>query len=253
MSNKLKKLTNVLSILTLSSLLMGNVAYPIDAETLLEQAPTQSEALLTEKIMLQKLEKARSIRQELREIRTFPLYFQTDYPDVAYGDYGTVYSHGCGITCLAMVSSYLTGEEYRPDTLAEQFGKYNSECGSLWQLFEDSAEILELPLQERTFKWEDAKKALENGQVVISLQVESVFSNFGHFIVLTGITEDGKITVNDPYEPNYTKNEILIDGFANGFSEQYVVSNGYPYWIYDKKPVTERETKLINELNNLLN
>ena len=50
-----------------------------------------------------------------------PQYFQTDYPDQMYGC-GTVASNGCGITCVAMVATYLTGHTYTPDELARYFG-----------------------------------------------------------------------------------------------------------------------------------
>ena len=50
-----------------------------------------------------------------------PLYFQTDYPDTLYGG-GTVATDGCGITCLAMVATAMTGHAYLPNELAEFFG-----------------------------------------------------------------------------------------------------------------------------------
>ncbi len=42
-----------------------------------------------------------------------PLYDQTAYPDVLYGD-GTIASSGCSIVSLAMVASYMTGHAYLP-------------------------------------------------------------------------------------------------------------------------------------------
>ena len=60
-----------------------------------------------------------------------PYYFQTDYPDTPYGKFGTVSTHGCGITSLAMVATYLLDEELPPDVLAERYGdEYNTKVGS---------------------------------------------------------------------------------------------------------------------------
>ena len=169
-----------------------------------------------------------------------PLYNQCDYPDVPYGNYGSVASHGCGITCLAMVSTYLTDIEYTPDEMAEMFGNYNTVKGSYWILFEDSAKVLSLDFQERTYDWETVMNALKNNQVVIALQGRGLFTGGGHFIVLAGLTEDGKIIVFDPNGNNYTKNETLIAGFENGFTEKQVYADGGPYWIYSKKPLAIR-------------
>ena len=74
--------------------------------------------------------------------RWCPLYNQKDYND-PYGQYGTVSTHGCGITSLAMVATYLLDNpNLTPDVLAKQFGRYNTEGGSAWSLFGDSAKEL---------------------------------------------------------------------------------------------------------------
>ena len=178
-----------------------------------------------------------------------PLYDQTDYPHLPYGDYGTISSHGCGITCLSMVATYLTDdyETYQVDKLAEQFGEYNTVHGSLWKLFKDSAEELGLQLvpsdahNAEWYSWKTVEEALRNGQVVIALQGEGLFTSGGHFIVLTGINEDGLITVNDPNGKNWYRNKELRDGFKYGFTKEQITENGGPYWIYDKKEVPNIE------------
>ena len=170
-----------------------------------------------------------------KTIDSVPLYNQLDYPKTPYGGYGTVASHGCGITSVAMVASYLNDTMYYPDKLARQFGNYNTENGSYWILMEDSAEVLGLSLQERTYSTKRVMEALANGQVIIALQGKGLFTGGGHFIVLTGLNEEGKILVNDPNGANYYKNKTLINGFENGFTPNQVFENGGPYWIYDKK------------------
>lgn len=182
-----------------------------------------------------------SINDLVNPVKSVPLYNQLDYPHIQYGCCGTVASHGCGITCLAMVASYLLDEEYTPDELAKQFGDYNTSEGSLWVLFEDSAKELGLKLQERTHDTSKVMEALANGQVVISIQDYGIFTDSGHFIVLVGLTSDGKIIVNDPNGRNYTKNETMVEGFRNGFTESQVFNAGKAYWIYEKKEVKNVE------------
>ena len=205
--------------------------------------------------------KIRETKNEVKEIRlslnpkkSVPLYNQLDYPNTPYGDYGTIASHGCGITSLAMISTYYLNEECSPDKLAEQFGDYNTEKGSLWVLFEDSAAELGLPLQERTDDTQKVIEALKNEQVVISLQGPGLFTSGGHFIVLVGMNASGKIIVNDPNGANYEKNETLIDGFMHGFTAEQIFESGGPYWIYEKKTMqaTENDTKTIIVENNII-
>lgn len=169
------------------------------------------------------------------EIPEVPLYFQADYAHVPYGRYGTVASHGCGITCVAMAFTYLLDYEILPDELALEFGHYNTEHGSYHSLFPDSAEVYGLT-GEQTYDWDKVVEALENGQIVIANPTQDIFTDGGHFILLYGITEDGKILVHDPNKYNYTKGWTLMDGFENGFEQKYIKWCS-PFWIYQEKDI----------------
>lgn len=171
-----------------------------------------------------------------------PLYFQTDYPDTLYG-YGTIKSSGCSITSLAMVATYLTGHTYLPDELADYFGGY---IGNNMERLEYASDMLQLPWK-KAVNWHESLKALQEGCVVIALMNQrSAFTQSQHYIVLTGLTEEGKVLVNDPYEPNYTKWD-LKDGFANGFPQGYI-STGYSgSWIYDKNAMPENPFIYVEE------
>lgn len=171
------------------------------------------------------------------EIPEVPLYFQTDYPNSPYGVWGSVASHGCGITSVSMVFSYLLDYEIMPDTLAAEFGRYNSEHGSYHTLFPDSAEAYGLKV-EKTYDFEEAVQALKDGHVLIANpSASSIFTDGGHFIVLYGITDDERILVHDPNKYNYTNGtSVLRDGFANGFDQKYIRWCG-PFWIYQLKDI----------------
>jgi hypothetical protein len=167
-----------------------------------------------------------------------PLYNQMDY-NTPYGAYGTVASHGCGITCVAMVAAYHKGEDVSPALLGRLFGNYNTQDGSLWTVFADTASELNIPFEKQTSSWAEAVRALENGKPVVSTQNgNGPFTSGGHFILLTGITEDGRILVNDPNGYNYS-NPALRYGFANGFTQdQITMGSGGAYWIYGAKETT---------------
>ena len=158
-----------------------------------------------------------------------PLILQTDYPDVPYSG-GSLATSGCTMACVAMVGSYLRGEEVSPVDLARRFGKYEA---SNMQRMEYASIVLDLDF-EMTLSWKKVMKALkEDKPVIIMVGKASDFTNSQHMVVLTGITEDGKITVNDPYGPNYTKWE-LQDGFENGFEEIDVKTGFAGGWIYEE-------------------
>lgn len=51
------------------------------------------------------------------------------------------------------------------------------------------------------------QEALSQGKLVVASMGPGTFTRGGHFIVLTGITDDGKIKVNDPND-NSSKQHI---------------------------------------------
>lgn len=158
-----------------------------------------------------------------------PLYFQTDYPDEVYGE-GTVASNGCSAACLAMVATYLTGHEYLPDEIARYFG--DSAENNIARL-ENGSEVMKLPFRKAE-NWHDTINALRNGKFAVALMdSRSLFTDSQHFIVLTGLNNEGRIMVNDSYEPNYDKWDIR-KGLRNGFDEGDILLGYEGAWIYDK-------------------
>lgn len=164
-----------------------------------------------------------------------PLYYQNDYPSEMYG-IGTVAKDGCGITSLAMVATALTGHPYKPDELARYFGG----CAeSNMARLEYGSEVLQLPFWKSP-NWNETYAALKEGKLVIALMAgNSLFTTTQHFIVLTGLTEDGKVLVNDPFKPNYEKWD-LKEGFANGFSVNQMLLGYSGAWIYDPAQMPEQ-------------
>lgn len=166
--------------------------------------------------------------------REVPLYLQTDYPDTPYSD-GTLATSGCTITCISMVAAGMSGQEVKPDALARRFNNYDA---SNLQRMEAASTVLDLTY-EKTSQWEDVMAALEeNKLVIVLLSQPSEFTASQHMVVLTGITEDGLVLVNDPYGPNYQK-PLLKDGYINGFSPEMLKTGFGGAWIYTSYAPTE--------------
>ena len=163
-----------------------------------------------------------------------PLYYQTDYPETTYGK-GSIATNGSSITALAMVATYMTGYEYLPDELAQYF---DDSGDNNIQRLEAGSEALQLSF-EKSENFDKTMAALREGKVAIAvMEAPSLFTTSQHFIVLTGLNEDGKILVHDSYEPNYEKWD-LERAFAEGFAEGDILYGYRGAWIYDKSDMPE--------------
>lgn len=211
---------------------VSNIQCYIDFKECNEAEPV----LDTEQILDRETTAAETIPEVIEEQnRAVPLYFQNDYPNIRYGS-GSIATSGCSVTSLAMVATYLTGHTYMPDELADYFSDYNS-INHMDKL-EYMSDMLQLPW-EKAENFRVALRALQEGKIVIALMNgKSLFTTGQHFIVWTGINEEGKIQVNDPNKNNYMVWN-LKNAFANGFSEGDVCCGYSGAWIYDPSAIPE--------------
>ncbi|MDO5400998.1 MAG: C39 family peptidase [Eubacteriales bacterium] len=172
-------------------------------------------------------------------LSSVPLYLQTDYPYIRYGD-GSIATSGCALTCAAMVASYLRQEEILPDELVRRFGTYES---SHIQRMEAASTVLDLTY-EPVLSWWEVREGLRAGKVaIVLLESDSEFTNIQHTVVVTGLTADGKVLVNDPNGRAYDDPD-LKDGFAHGFPEDMLQVGFSGGWIYDAyTPPEPRESR----------
>ncbi len=160
-----------------------------------------------------------------------PHYLQTDYGSIPYGG-GSIASSGCGPTSFAMVASYLTGTTITPVDAVAWCGDsyYMPGVGTYWSYFAAAAAHFECGTVTQTNDANTVLKALSEGHPVISSQSAGLFTSAGHFIVLRGVTADGKVLVNDPNDST-TKN--FINREFDMMSEVHATASAY--WIFDKK------------------
>ena len=131
-----------------------------------------------------------------------PFLYQTD-PQWASHPYagGNVEKNGCGPTCLSMVYVTLTGrDDLDPAAMADfsERGGYTTDGMTTWALMTDGAAELGLVSEELPASASAVRDALLAGRPVICSVGPGDFTTTGHFIVLTGLTEDGEVVVHDP-------------------------------------------------------
>ena len=161
-----------------------------------------------------------------------PLYLQQDYPDAPFGDY-KVSTHGCGITTLAMVASYLADDELTPAELAAQYGYYCYQRGSEIVIFDDTPAEMGFYCQGRSYSWQEMDEALKNGQVVVSLQWNGYWTSGGHYIAMIELTDEGRYVVRDSNLLNYKRR--YDNHLADNHSRGSISEAGQYYWIYEPK------------------
>lgn len=107
---------------------------------------------------------------------------------------------GCGPTCMAMVySGLLKNISMSPADMAEYCtdkGYYSQDAGTSWNMMLEGAKDLGLVAEKISLN--SIKKALSENKPVICSMAPGDFTDTGHFIVLVGIDEKGRIIVNDP-------------------------------------------------------
>lgn len=136
----------------------------------------------------------------------------------------TVSGSGCGAASSSMVIEYLTGRtDLDPQTLFEwayKNGQYQGYGLAEYTLtnYMRLAGINNSRWVNKSMGTEELKKtltqALKDGIPVIPLMLEGYFTTDGHYIVLSGVTDDGYFYVNDPNDSTrslfvYSPDEVI--------------------------------------------
>lgn len=159
-----------------------------------------------------------------------PLYYQYQEPwrNIKYGD-GTIATSGCSLTCIAMVFNYVNSLSLTPDQVAAWAGTtyHVKGAGASWSIFPAAAKKWGVRCTGLGKNMNSVVTALSEGKPVIASMDKGTFTKGGHFIVLRGITEDGKILVNDPND-NANKQH-----FYKSFDVGLIKREAKQFWSFE--------------------
>lgn len=160
-----------------------------------------------------------------------PLYLQQDYPTTKYGAF-PIRTHGCGITTMAMLASYLADDELTPPEMCARYGNYSFKTGTDGMIFQYEPCVMGFYLRQVSYDHRDAKAALEEGQIVVSVQHKGYWTRGGHYIVLEKMRDDGFVQVRDSNIFNYAR---VISHAEDRHTWSSITANGSGFWIFEDK------------------
>lgn len=135
-------------------------------------------------------------------LEQFPAFYQWDNKWGGKGyAYGSIANSGCGPTCLSMVYVYFSGDMKKtPDWMASYSSQHGHIMGgkTAWTLMSDGAKDLGLHVKQIPVSKKKMKEELKKRRVMICSMRPGDFTRSGHFIVITGMKEDGTFMVQDP-------------------------------------------------------
>lgn len=149
-----------------------------------------------------------------------------------YGKTNTIAGAGCGPSSLAICISTLTNKTVTPPEVCAWSVKTGHRCegsGSYHSLIPDGATHWGVPCRGIGRSKKQLVQALQDGKLVIAIMSRGHFTRGGHFIVLRGITSQGKILVADCASYERSQKEWDINIFLNECNKG--AAAGGPFWV----------------------
>ena len=155
-------------------------------------------------------------------------YNQYDFSNSSYGVYGTIASHGCGPSSLAIVISSILQEEHSPIELTNYMCE-RGRCTNNGAVWSDIPITESEYAQEYGFKTaqigdlDELRNVLSSGNALAVTITNGGFytnsgnkiSSGGHYFVLTGVADDGSVTIADPANTNNTGRTVNLENLAS--------------------------------------
>lgn len=176
--------------------------------------------------------KSNSKKTSIEEYYTpgeIPLFLQWD-KNWGYDMYGEdpIAIDGCAPTSLAMVAVGLTGNtSVTPLSVSDYAytnGYYIDGVGSSWSLISEGSKHFGLKSHELPLNKSSILSTLESGNPIILTVGPGTFTSTGHFLVLTELTDDGKIKINDPNSKLNSSKSWDVDIFLNETKNLWKIS-----------------------------
>ena len=160
--------------------------------------------------------------------------FDPRWAELAYGESDTIGQAGCGVVCMATVVSALTGEVHNPVELegwSAENGYYCEGNGSYHSLVPAAATAYGLTW-EGNLTAQGIVDALAEGKLVVAVMGEGHFTKGSHFIILRGITGEGKILVSDSASYDRSMQEWDLEVIVGEAAK--AATAGGPFWAVGK-------------------
>lgn len=162
-------------------------------------------------------------------------YSQLDerWADEPYGQ-DKIGTHGCGPASMSIVVSTLAGMNVDPAEMAAwsyENGYYCQGNGSYHSLIPKAAEHWGLSV-DMNLDDEEVADALAEGKLVVALMSKGHFTSSGHFIVLRGITPEGRVLVADPASLKRSSQEWELSLILEEAKKR--VGAGGPFWAVSR-------------------
>lgn len=159
------------------------------------------------------------------------IYLQRDFLNAPFGR-RTVGKGGCGITTLAMLTTYMTDEIHTPAELAKDYSQYSVAEGTDGDIFKHVPEEFGYFFREHGNNWDMVVEALKEGRMVVSLQYKGYFTKAGHYLLLWQLNDDGTVKIRDSNILNYGK----LDGYrTDSFTKAQVMGANNGFYVFENK------------------
>ena len=156
-----------------------------------------------------------------------PLFIQWD-KRWGYYDYGgkPLAINGCGPTSLSMVVAGLTGDAtITPDVIAKYSQRkrhYEEGVGTKWTLMMRGCKYFGVEAEEMPLEKKMILRALQRNKPIIVSMNRGYFTRDRHYIVLTGVTEDGMVIIHDPNSIRRSEVTWDLDAIMNQMNNLWV-------------------------------
>lgn len=183
-------------------------------------------------------------KSKIKQNNTDIVYYnQMDKPwnTMLYGTLRTIGTSGCGPTSMAIVISTFTKKDvtpaetadwsYKNGYLVQGYNNGNAYAMSSHALIPALADAYGLQCSGISKNRDTADKireALSEGKLIVAIMGPGHFTSGGHFIVLSGLTDDGKIIVADCASRQRTDQTWDIDTIIN--EAKGSAGAGGPFW-----------------------
>lgn len=149
-----------------------------------------------------------------------PLFLQWD-ERWGYSKYADEFMaiNGCAPTSLAMVIVGLTGDtSLNPKVVADYSynnGFYEDGVGTSWDLMVKGANHFGIDSKYLYINKPSILSSIKKGNVVVASVKPGIFTTTGHFLIVIGIDENGKLIINDPNSKINSSTTWDVDVFLN--------------------------------------